>query len=79
MNKSNKGTRIEVRDGNVEKALRKLKKKVQRSNILQDVRDRQHYEKPSTKRQKAKAAAKRRWEKHVRSQTLPVKPRSKHQ
>ena len=72
-----KGTRVILKDGNVEKALRKLKKKVQRNNTLQDVRERQHYVKPSTKRQEARAAAKRRWAKHVRSQELPVKPRGK--
>ena len=70
-----KGTRVILKDGNVEKALRKLKKKVQRNNTLQDVRERQHYVKPSTKRQEARAAAKRRWERYVRSQQLPTKPR----
>ena len=71
------GTKVYVKDGNVEKALRKLKKKVQRSNILQDVKERQNYVQPSQKRKTAKEAAKRRWAKHVRSQELPVKPRSK--
>ena len=74
MSKQN-GTRVFVKDGNVEKALRKLKKKVQRNNTLQEVRERQEYKKPSTRRQEARAAAKRRWERQLRSQQLPVKPR----
>ena len=49
-----KGTKVYVKDGNVEKALRKLKKKVQRSNILQDVKERQNYVQPSQKRKAAK-------------------------
>jgi len=71
-----KGTKVFVKDGNVEKALRKFKKKVQKSDILQEVRGRQHYEKPSTTRQLKRTAAKRRWERYVRSQQLPTKPRS---
>jgi small subunit ribosomal protein S21 len=69
------GTRVFVKDGNVEKALRKLKKKVQRNNTLQEVKERQSYVQPSQKRKAAKEAAKRRWAKHVRSQQLPTKPR----
>jgi small subunit ribosomal protein S21 len=71
------GTKVYVKDGNVEKALRKLKKKVQRNNTLQEVKERQNYVQPSQKRKTAKEAAKRRWAKHVRSQELPVKPRGK--
>jgi small subunit ribosomal protein S21 len=71
------GTKVYVKDGNVEKALRKLKKKVQRNNTLQEVKERQSYVQPSQKRKTAKEAAKRRWAKHVRSQELPVKPRGK--
>jgi len=72
-----KGTKVYVKDGNVEKALRKLKKKVQKGNVLQEVKERQSYVQPSQKRKAAKEAAKRRWAKHVRSQELPVKPRGK--
>ena len=71
------GTKVYVKDGNVEKALRKLKKKVQRNNTLQEVKERQNYVQPSQNRKTAKEAAKRRWAKHVRSQELPVKPRGK--
>jgi len=59
------GLTVEVRNGNVESALRKFKRKVQDSGILQDIRDRQQYEKPTTKRKRKKAAAKARWNKKV--------------
>lgn len=68
-----RGLVIEVHDGNVEKALRKLKKKVQESGILQELREREHYEKPTTARKKAKNAAKRRWQKRLASEQLPKK------
>jgi small subunit ribosomal protein S21 len=42
------------------KALRKFKRKVAESGIIQDYRDKQYYEKPSDKRRKAKKQAVRR-------------------
>ena len=67
------GRTVEVRDGNVDKALRKFKKKVNNSGILMEVRERQHYMKPSTKRKLAKGAAKSRWRKKVNQDKLPPK------
>ena len=58
---------------NVEKALRKFKKKVADSGLLQDLREREHYEKPTTARKKAKAAARRRWKKKLSMEQLPKK------
>lgn len=58
-------------DGNVEKALRKFKKKIQESGKLQELRDRESYEKPTTARKKKKAAAKNRWRKTLAQQALP--------
>jgi small subunit ribosomal protein S21 len=58
-------------DGNVEKALRKFKKKIQESGKLQDLRDRETYEKPNVTRKKKKAAAKNRWRKELAKQALP--------
>ena len=65
--------KIQVHDNNVEKALRKLKKKVTDSGILQEVRDRQEFIKPTVKRKLAKNQAKRRWKKYLRDQQLPPK------
>jgi len=58
---------------NVEKALRRLKKKLMNLNTLQDVRDKEFYVKPTEKRKLKKAAAKKRWQKQLASQTLPKK------
>lgn len=66
-----KGRMVYVTDDNVEKALRKFKKKVQASGIMNELRDREHYEKPTTARKRAKSAAKNRWKKYLQSQTLP--------
>lgn len=66
-----KGTAVEVRNGDFNKALRLFKKKVQESGILQELREREFYEKPTTKRKKAKAAAKARWKKQLQKQDLP--------
>jgi small subunit ribosomal protein S21 len=68
-----KGRRVIVQDGNVEKALRKFKKKISDMNILQEVRDRQEFVKPTIERKLKKSQAKRRWQKHLRSQQLPPK------
>jgi small subunit ribosomal protein S21 len=61
-------------DGNVEKAMRKFKKKVQDSRLLLELRDRQQFTKPTTKRKLKRNAARARWKKYVESQKLP--PRS---
>ena len=55
------GLKVDVRNGDVNQALRKFKKKVQEDGLIQEVRERQYYEKPSEKRKKAKAAARARW------------------
>tara|TARA_B100002019_G_C20800999_1_gene371249 strand:+ start:189 stop:386 length:198 start_codon:yes stop_codon:yes gene_type:complete len=47
--------KIEVRNNNVEKALRVMKKKMKRDGVFQELKDRQYYQKPSEiKREKAK-------------------------
>jgi small subunit ribosomal protein S21 len=65
------GKTVIVKDDNVEKALRKFKKKVLESGLLQDLRDRETYEKPTTRRKRKKSAAKNRWRKQLASQSLP--------
>ena len=59
------GLTVEVRNGDFNKALRIFKKKVQEAGIIQEVRERQEYVKPSEKRKKAKAAGRARWLKKV--------------
>ena len=45
---------VQVRNGNLEKAMRVLKKKVQREGLLKEIKDRQYYSKPSEKKREAK-------------------------
>lgn len=68
------GNTVFVRDGEpFERALRRFKKKIQDSGLLQDLRDREFYEKPTTARKRAKSAAKNRWNKELAKQALPKK------
>ena len=64
---------VKVVDGNVEKALRKFKKKIQESGLLEELRARETYEKPTTERKRKKGAARARLRKQIRSQQLPKK------
>ena len=41
---------VEVRGNNVEKAMRVLKRKIQKQGLVKEIRDRQYYKKPSDKR-----------------------------
>ena len=64
---------VRVVDGNVEKALRKFKKKIQESGLLDELRAKEFYEKPTTERKRKKGAAKARLRKRLRDQSLPKK------
>ena len=68
-----RGKKVIVQDGNVEKALRKFKKKINDDGILQELQNRQFYVKPTVKKKLAKGQAKRRWERYLENQTLPKK------
>ena len=48
---------VKVRNGNVEQALRIFKRKINDSNKLFDYKEKEAYEKPTTKKQMKKAAA----------------------
>ena len=67
------GRSVLVVDGNVEKALRKFKKKIQNAGLLQELRERETYQKPTARRKIKKGQAKSRWRKYLRSQQLPPK------
>lgn len=62
-NQTIRGIAVEVRNNDINFALRKFKKKVQESGILQELKEKEFFEKPSLVRKKAKAAAKSRWNK----------------
>jgi small subunit ribosomal protein S21 len=57
------GLTVTVRDGNLEKAMRIFKKKVQKAGILKDAKEKRFFEKPSEKKQRKKKEAVRRWRK----------------
>lgn len=57
---------VQVRDNNVEQALRALKKKLQREGVFREMKMRDHYEKPSVRRAREKAEGVRRARKAVR-------------
>jgi small subunit ribosomal protein S21 len=68
-----RGRSVLVQDGNIERALRKFKKKIQASGILDDVRAKEFYEKPTTTRKRKAAAAKQRYKKKLANDQLPPK------
>lgn len=68
-----RGLTVEVKEGNINVALRKFKKKVDDSGKLIEVLKKQHFEKPTTERKRRKGAARARWLKKLREQELPKK------
>jgi small subunit ribosomal protein S21 len=62
-----------VPDGQFEKAFRRFRNKIQDSGLLQELRERMEYEKPSIARKKAKNQARKRWLRKLASQQLPEK------
>ena len=60
-----RGLSVEVRNNDVAFALRKFKKKIAEDGILQELREREFYTKPSEKRAKAKKAGIARWKKKL--------------
>ena len=74
---------VQVRDNNVDQALKALKKKMQREGIFREMKLRNYYEKPSEKRVREQAEAVRRARKLARKKAqregllpgkAPVKP-----
>src|ERR1700719_4311106 len=71
---------VQVRDNNVDQALKALKKKMQREGIFREMKLRNYYEKPSEKRVREQAEAVRRARKLARKRAqreglLPGKPK----
>ena len=54
---------VTVRNGNVEQAMRVLKRKVQKEGLVKEIRDRQFYKKPSEIKQEKKKEAIKNWKK----------------
>lgn len=74
IHQKSKGTGVTVRDNeNINQALRRFKRKIEDAGILEDLRKKEFYEKPTTARKKAKGAAKSRWRKKLEKDQLPKK------
>ena len=58
-----KGLSVEVRNGNVEGAIRLLSRRIKQEGIMRELRARSFYEKPSEKRRRKHAEAISRWRK----------------
>lgn len=57
---------VQVRDNNIEQAMRALKKKMQREGVYREMKMRRHFEKPSERRVREQAEAMRRHRKLMR-------------
>lgn len=69
-----KGTLTVAKDfENINQTLRRFKKKVEESGVLDVLRAKEFYEKPTTQRKRQKSAAKARWRKKLRDNELPKK------
>lgn len=74
MNKKQFGRVVALKEGeNINSALRRFKRKVEDSGVLEELREREHYVKPTTRRKKSASAAKARWQKKLRENELPKK------
>jgi small subunit ribosomal protein S21 len=68
------GNTVYVKENeNINQALRRFKKKIDDSGLLEELRQREFYEKPTTERKRKAGAAKARWNKKLREQQLPKK------
>ena len=68
------GSTVYVKENeNINQALRRFKKKIDDSGLLEELRAREFYEKPTTERERKAGAAKARWNKKLREQQLPKK------
>lgn len=59
------GTKIYVKNNDIGRAMRKLKKMMQQEKIFQTLKEKEFFEKPSLKRKRAKASAVKRWKKQL--------------
>ena len=56
-----KGLIVYVRNNDIDRALRKLKKMVNNEGVIKELKKREFYEKPSDKRRRQRARARKRW------------------
>lgn len=56
-----RGLHVEVRNNDVGRAMRKLKKLINAEGLVKDMRKKEYYEKPSAVKKREKAQARKRW------------------
>ena len=71
--KEKSGLTVEVRNNDVNGALRVLKKRMQTEGIFNEIRERTHFKTKGEKKRLAKAAGRRRWLKKVEKLTTEGK------
>jgi len=69
-NSGKRGLLVEVRNNNVEKALRILKKKLQEDGLFNELRNREFHQTRGERKRKEKAAGKRRANKALQKRML---------
>ena len=68
------GRKVTLRDDeDINKALRKFKNKVEDSGILDDLRKKEFYEKPTSERKRKHGAAVNRYKKKLEKEKLPTR------
>jgi len=67
------GRMVFVHGSNFESAMKKFKKKVLQSNILNELREKEFYIKPTLAKKLKKNSARARWKKYLDSRELPKK------
>lgn len=72
--KNSRGTGVVVKENeNINQAMRRFKKKIEEAGILDTLRSKEFYEKPTTERKRKRGAAAARWRKKLRENELPRK------
>ena len=56
---------VTVKNGNVDRAMRTLKKKLQKEGLLKELKQRQFFEKPSAKKARKKAEGIKRYQRNI--------------
>ena len=57
---------VVVKNGNVERAVRTLKKKLQKEGLLRELKQKQYFEKPSAKKARKKAEGIKRYQRNLK-------------
>ncbi len=57
---------VTVKNGNVDRAMRTLKKKLQKEGLLKELKQRQYFEKPSAKKARKKAEGIKRFQRNLK-------------